>query len=61
MFDAFKLTELYLVFRELINFSLSNYIEKSIHALTSANKASEAGDFGSALRTEHLARPEAFR
>lgn len=59
MFQAFGLGELFLLFRELVDFSLSDYIEKSVTALAQGSR-SASSDLTQAFRCEFLDRPEVF-
>ena len=60
MFLSFKLSELFLVFRELIDHSLNDYIEKSITALTSSSLTSTLQDANVVFGCEVIDTIEAY-
>lgn len=60
-FLSFKLNELFLYFRELIDYALCDYIEKSVRALKFGNKAQNQEDSTNAFfRCEVIDKIEAY-
>ena len=61
MFIAFELNELFLIFRDLIDVALNDYIEKSITAFTFSTKNVGPSDNSSPFKCEQIETVENYR